>query len=147
MTTRPALTGLLLLALATLAQADEAADARRSQARFGGEVVLHSDYHLEVTIADEGVRIYPMDTQGSPAALFTMGGEALIRSGQVVRRRIPFLFVPGSEAGPGHLAALADVTTVADDRYELVVTLTGFPDIGEEPLQFDMPFRRTPERH
>ena len=133
-----------LTALATMASADEAADARSAQAHFGGIVLARAGYHLEVTMADEGVRVYPMDLEGSPAALFTMSGEVVIRAGQIVRRRLPFLFVPGSEAGPGHLAALGDVTTVADDRYELQVRLTGFPDATVPAMEFTLPFRRTP---
>lgn len=139
------LAALMLLALAGAASADEAADARNAQARFGGDVYQRAGYHLEVTIADEGVRVYPMDEQGSPAALFTMGGTATIGAGEIVRRRLEFVFVPGSEGGPGHLAALGDVMTVADDRYELHLQLTGFPDTPDEALELHVPFRRVPD--
>ena len=82
MPTRPSLALLTLLTLAGAAAADEVADARQALARFGGVVLARGEVHLEVTMGDDGVRIYPMDRQGAPAALYTMGGEVVIRAGE-----------------------------------------------------------------
>lgn len=144
MPTRPSLALLTLLTLAGAAAADEVADARQALARFGGVVLARGEVHLEVTMGDDGVRIYPMDRQGAPAALYTMGGEVVIRAGEIVRRRLPLTFVFGSEGGPGHLAGVGDLTGVADDRYQLEFALTGFPDVADADLTGRLPFRRTP---